>query len=136
MFTIANIQKLVSAYLGGQDIEDFAAKFADVFYDIENTGDPAAIQLSYTIESLLANIAAGFMSEAEFKNAMHGAIPSNSCVVVISKQSSSQWVALGTAQSPAHGYIVPLRGFGLVIAPQGTHQSNKVQIQSPQVLEA
>ena len=63
MITVTQILKLVSDHLPSKTLDDFAAKFAELFYDIENTGDPAAIKLAYEIESKLAYASAGIASE-------------------------------------------------------------------------
>ena len=117
MITVSEIQKLISSYLHGtDDLESFGAKFAVLSYDIEKNGEPAAIQLSYEIESGLGAITAGLSSEEYFKTLMQSLSPMN-CVVTIYVssltqvylESLNQSVEVGTGSS-AHAGIPPSDG--------------------------
>lgn len=79
MITTNEITELVSNYTQQKekDIEAFSAQFAELFYDIEETGVPDAIQLSYKIQSKLADVSAGVESDAGFENFLWSILPSN-----------------------------------------------------------
>ena len=64
MVSADQIRGLVSEYLRGViSIELFSERFAVIFDDIEDSGDAAAIKLSYAVESKLADVSAGFASD-------------------------------------------------------------------------
>jgi len=77
MITVNHILKLVSDALQTKNFELFSAKFSEIFYDIENTGDPEAIKLSYQIESKLADVSAGVASEKSLENFLYSKLPLN-----------------------------------------------------------
>jgi hypothetical protein len=142
MITVSHIKELVSSYLHGPDtLESFAAKFAVLFYDIEETGDAAAIQLAYEIESKLAAMTAGFGSEDRFKNAMDVLIPSNHVLVqafcYIGNQAPlkplNYWVgAAGTVASfgPADIQLSGVFGLPVVLRQERQTSTNHPQLQS------
>lgn len=132
MVTVADIQHLISEYLHGEDVESFAAKFADLFYDIENTGVAGAVQLSYTVESLLASLSAGLLSENDFKTALHCKTPSNQVASVSFGTATAvptQW-AVAIPAVAVCGYIKPLAVSGSAIDLQGKYRTNTALVQS------
>lgn len=81
MITVTQILKLVSNHLTNKTLEAFASEFAELFYDIENTGESGAIKLSYKIESKLADVTAGIASESSLENFLQSLLPSNQPIV-------------------------------------------------------
>lgn len=134
MITTADIKELITSYLQGKDdLESFGSKFAVLFYDIENTGDPAAVKLSYEIESELAAITAGIASEPQFKNIMEALIPANRSVVQAYSYVGNQaplkslnyWVAaVGMAASFGPADIQLSEVFGLPVVLRQKRQTN------------
>lgn len=79
MVSASQLRELVSEYLrGAVDLEEFSNRFAVMFDDIEDSDDADAIQLSYRIESHLADVSAGVATEAVLREAL---IP---CLLVVS----------------------------------------------------
>jgi hypothetical protein len=71
MVSANQIRDMVSDYLlGSIDLEMFSRKFAAVFDDIEDSGDEEAIQLSYKIESILADLSAGLIAEKKVRECL------------------------------------------------------------------
>ena len=83
MITVIQIVKLISDALQHHDYEVFSAKFAELFYDIEKTGEPDAIKLAYEIESKLADVSAGIASERSFENFLSSKLPLNKIAVPV-----------------------------------------------------
>jgi len=78
MVSASQFREMVSEYLRGVvDLEAFSKQFAVLFDDIEESGDPDAIQLSYQIESHLADVSAGIATEESLRETL---IP---CLLVI-----------------------------------------------------
>jgi hypothetical protein len=64
MVSANHFRDMISDYLlGSVDLEGFSKKFEALFDDIEDSGDAGAIELSYQIESSLADVSAGLVSE-------------------------------------------------------------------------
>jgi hypothetical protein len=77
MVSANQFREMVSEYLREViDLEVFSNRFAVLFDDIEDSGDAEAIQLSYKIESHLADVSAGLIAEAGLREALI------SCLVV------------------------------------------------------
>jgi hypothetical protein len=71
MLSANHVRKLVSDFLSGAiDLEKFSTKFAVLFDDIEDSGDADTIRVSYHIESNLADLSAGLISELELRAAL------------------------------------------------------------------
>lgn len=120
MVTVNEIQKIIYSYLTDKNLDSFSEKFAVMFYDIEKTGDEAAVQFSYEIESMLAAITAGHLDEAAFHDVMQCSVPSNYSIVEpvlfgaalpISQEAGTSQVLI------VRGHIVLAGGFGLGVDP-------------------
>lgn len=147
MITSTNILTLVSNYIKTKDLGAFSASFAEVFYDIEKSGDPSAIQLSYEIESLLAAVTGGVCSEAAFYSAMKATSPSvvlydltlatnSEGIMLFDGSSFTKLVgAVGTGKPGLVG-ILPSAGFGSTIALPDKGQTNTSPLPSQQVIAA
>src|SRR5207248_4875951 len=112
MITVTHILKLVADALYHKKFEPFSAKFAELFYDIENTGEPDAVKLAHQIESKLADVSAGIASEQCLENFLLSNFPVNTQtpVRVISTfenfyavpqalYPSNQWAAAASASA-------------------------------------
>lgn len=65
------LRELVAEYLKASiELPQFAARFAAIFYDIEKTGDVAAVQFSYRIEAQLAKQSEGIISAQVLRNSL------------------------------------------------------------------
>ena len=61
------IRGLIALYLDDLiDLSLFADRFSDLFENIEDCNDSAAIQLSYRVETILAKASDGLISGSEF----------------------------------------------------------------------
>ncbi len=138
MITVTDIQKLISAYLKNADLESFNVKFAELFYDIEHTGDPSAVQFSYEVESMLAAVITGMMSEKQFTNVLHYSVPANSFATLSFGEpvTVNQQVGFASLEATVHGHIKFSAGFGLATVPLGTPQANIILAPSQQDLVA
>ena len=146
MISNKEILDLVAQYVKTHNLDEFAASFAQVFYDIEDTGDTVAIQLAYEIESLLAALTAGVCTEPAFYEAMKSISPSvvlyevnvdkpKQGTVILSDQPLTHWVLVGVvAGSSGHVGISPSAGFWSTTAPQGKLQTNTDPLPSQQVI--
>lgn len=134
MITSKEILNLVTQYEKTQDLGAFAASFAEVFYDIENTGDPGAIQLAYEIEAALAAVTAGMCSEAGLPAVLKSLSPTLTVVIAPNAEPTSQEVApygvfmrfgaaVGTGKL-VHVGISPSVGFGSTTVIPNTHQTS------------
>ena len=137
MTSSKEIHDLISDYLKTKNVDTFAAAFAELFYDIENTGDQAAIQLAYNVESLLAAVTAGVCSEASLYESMKALSPSLSVVFYSVDVESKQHVApyeffmkwAAASEAAGTGKLVsvdisPSVGFGSKAALLDTHQTS------------
>lgn len=71
MVSANQFRELVSEYLRGVvDLEAFSKRFAVLFDDIEDSGDADAVRVSYQIESHLADLSAGFVTEAQLRETL------------------------------------------------------------------
>ena len=71
MISADQFRDLVAEYLVGDvDLESFSRKFAVLFDDIEDSGNAEAIELSYQIESALADVSAGLASEEALRECL------------------------------------------------------------------
>ena len=71
MVSAAHIRDLVYEYLlKNCDLSDFSDQFANMFCDIEDSGDHEAVLLSYRIESELEKVSSGYASEASLREAL------------------------------------------------------------------
>jgi hypothetical protein len=62
---------LVSDYLREAiGLDDFANRFAEMFDDVEDEGNVDAVKLSYKIESVLADLSVGLISENTLREAL------------------------------------------------------------------
>jgi hypothetical protein len=62
MIGIRQVMEVVEDYLVSDDLDSFIAKFAAVSHNIHRKGDPSAIALCESVESLLAALYAGVES--------------------------------------------------------------------------
>lgn len=133
MTTSKEIHDLVSVYLKTQDLDAFSASFAEMFYDIEKTGDETAIQLAYDVESLLAATTAGVCSETSLHEALQTLSPSLSTIVVCGEIKSQgiapyellmKFAAAAGTGKLVHVGISPSVGFGSTTDLPSTHQTN------------
>jgi len=71
MISADQFRVLVADYLvGNVYLESFSRKFAVLFDDIEDSGNPESIELSYRIESALADVSAGLASEDSLRECL------------------------------------------------------------------
>ena len=127
MITSKEILDLVAKYVKTQDLDTFAASFAELFYDIESNGDSCAIQLSYKIETELAAITAGVQSEPAFTQTMHNLVLSTYFEQISMELWGTSSINQSVVSSPAefvHGYTKLSVGFGLATSAPNTLQSN------------
>jgi hypothetical protein len=149
MTSSKEIHDLISAYLKTGSLDTFAVSFAELFYDIEDTGDPAAVQLAYTVESVLAATTAGVCSKAGLDAALKALSPSLSVVVYpleakVQYISTYEWFTKSGAATAAvaetgklvHVDISPSVGFGSTTVLPSTHQTNTDLPQWQQVIQA
>jgi hypothetical protein len=136
MTSSKEIHDLISVYLKTKGLDTFAAAFAELFYDIENTGDQDTIQLAYSVESLLAAASAGVCSEASLYESLKALSPSLSVVFYSADVESKQqvapyeffmkWAASGAAGTgkPVSVDISPSVGFGSKAVLLDIHQTS------------
>jgi hypothetical protein len=140
MITSKEILDLVAAYTDTKDLDAFSASFAGVFYDIEENGDEAAIQLAYKIEALLASATAGLASESSLFDALCDLSPSVAfivCAPEITNQDIAtygfftkahslftNWEKAAETVKVAYVGIAPSVGFGSVTSAPSTLQTN------------
>lgn len=132
MTSSKEIHDLISVYLKTKNLDTFAASFAELFYDIEDTGDSATIQLAYGVESLLAATSAGVCSEAALYESLTTLSPSLSLVVYLAAVDSQQIEYFTKSGTPAESGtvklvafdIAPSVGFGSAALHPATHQTN------------
>lgn len=149
MIAAKEILALVNSYVEKKaTLDEFSQAFAELFYDIEKTGDESAVEVAYAIESSLASVTAGVCPESELLSALKSLLPPISVSVVIEKKDQAQFVALGgftmwweaepekAFASLAHGGIAPLKGFSLGSAPLQILQTSTNPAPIQQVLEA
>ncbi len=91
MITTKEILALVKLYVEKKSLRDFAHSFAPIFYDIEKTGDPEAVQLAYAIEAELSAVSAGICSESTLQENMATLLPS---VAIVESQPISDDAAI------------------------------------------
>ncbi len=71
MASLSEIRSLIFSYLlDSIDLPEFAERFEPMFYDIEETNDFEAIQLSYKVESVLAKASEGLLSVEHVREAL------------------------------------------------------------------
>jgi hypothetical protein len=86
MITTQEILALAKKYVDQKlSLDEFSHAFAEVFYDIEETGDVDAVKLAYAIEAKLAAVTAGVNSEADLRQAVASLLPSESPVTIVMK---------------------------------------------------
>ena len=139
MITSKEILDLVAEYVKSKDLDVFAASFAELFYDIEGTGDPLAIQLAYDIESLLAAMSAGLCSEAALYAAMKTTSPSLIVYHLTSDtpdSTTTKLVGAAGTEKLEHVGISPSAGFGSTTALPNTGQTNTGLLPWQQVIRA
>jgi len=122
-----------------------------MFYDIEDTGDAAAVELAYEVESCLAAMTAGVCSEAAFQLAMKSLSSSLSIVVPKTEPIDSQNIVFpdlsplkaSAAAAAAGGTVVfayvgtaPSVGFWSTTEFPSTHQTSTDPLQWQQVPQA
>jgi hypothetical protein len=158
MITKKEILALVKSYVEDPSSQEaFSQSFAELFYDIEKTGDESAVELAYAIEGALASVTAGLCSEAELLSGMQALLPSISVVIkpsescvpesgktqcvllnvftAWSEELAAMGVEMGTV-SLVHAGIAPSAGFLLGSAHLSSPQTNTIQAPIQQLLEA
>ena len=131
MTTAKQIHDLIADYLKKKDLDAFSSAFAELFYDIEQTGDAAAIELAYNVESALACATAGVCSEASLYESLKALSPSLSFKFYLPEVTAqtvdyfTKWaaVAVGTGTVVTVD-ISPSAGFGSKAAVQDTRQTS------------
>jgi hypothetical protein len=139
MTSSKELYDLISVYLKSKNLDAFAASFAEMFYDIEETADPSAISVAYSVEALLAASTAGACSEASLYAALKSLSPSLSiveCAAKIDPQQQQQQVpyyqffktfagwAAGMGKVTVVADILPAVGFGSATVLPDTHRTN------------
>jgi hypothetical protein len=81
MITTKEILDLVRNFVKTNDLDVFSHSFAEIFYDIETTGDANAIQLANTIEGELAAVTAGVCPKSGLPDAVKSLLPTISVVI-------------------------------------------------------
>jgi hypothetical protein len=148
MVTKKEILALVENYIKTNDLAAFSHSFAELFYDIETTGDAAAVQLAYSIEGELAAVTAGVCSESVLPDLMRSLLPSISVVIpqlgslsVGGQQEIAPLILWGQMGDAGTVTLVPFgigssAGFGLRADPPEISQSNTALFPSQRVLAA
>ena len=86
MASVSDFHKVVVEYLAGSvDRKVFTKRFAELFYNIEKSGDLAAIELSYAIEAYLAEAISGLVTEGDLRDALSRCVSGASVKVQISE---------------------------------------------------
>jgi hypothetical protein len=152
MVTKKEILALVKSYVENpSSLETFSQNFAELFYDIEKTGDESAVEIAYAIEGALASVSAGIGSEAELLCGMKSLLPSISVVIksaepCIPQYAPTQCVNLGAftvwsevVAEKEMAYLVyagtaPSAGFSLKAALLPAHQTSTDLLLTQQVL--
>jgi hypothetical protein len=143
MVTTKEILALIKGYVETNDLGAFSHAFAKLFYDIETTGDPDAVQLAYSIEAELAAVTAGIASESELQEKLKSSLPSLSIVMPKVPLSGHQTditylsglaVEKETVVYLALSGIAPSMGFSLATSLPGQSQSNTILPPWQQVL--
>jgi hypothetical protein len=147
MITKNEIVGLAEKYLQTHNLAEFSHSFASLFYDIEQTGEPDAIQLANEIEALLAAMVAGVANDAEFPNVLKALLSSPTVTVVVTEISASTTQTMQSFFTAAAGVVVgtvklvpfgtaPSAGFGLGIDHRVLPQTNTAQVPSQQASPA
>jgi hypothetical protein len=140
MVTAKEIIDLVQKYLSTNDLDSFAATFAELFYDIETTGDPYAIELAYNIEASLAALSAGACNESNFNAYLKEQLPATQyhlmepitelitgLFICDSDSITTYWLGAGSGMAyPARVGISLSMGFGSTPVPLERSQTNTV----------
>jgi hypothetical protein len=144
MTTAKQIHDLIAEYLKNKNLDAFSTAFAEVFYDIEQTGDAPTIELAYSVESALASATAGVCAEASLYESLKALSPSLSFKFYLPEVTTTQavdyftkWaaVAVGTGTVVTVD-ISPSAGFGSKAAVPDTHQTSTDLPQWQQVRQA
>ena len=85
MITKNEIVALAQKYLQTNDLAEFSHSFAPLFYEIEQTGEPQAVELANEIEALLAAMTAGVANDSEFGTALKALLDTPTVSVVVKK---------------------------------------------------
>ena len=105
MSSIQELRVLVSEYVKDSiDLPQFAARFAVIFYDIENSGNEDAVQFSYRIESCLAKQSEGVVSTLVLRNSLAKLIEAHTSQTVIFTTSERDVMRVSDSGNPAYGY--------------------------------
>ena len=103
MISANQIRELVASYLASRDAENFALSFSALSYNIHKNGDPEAIELANQIESKLADLHGGCISQDSFKKALFDMMveskPGQQIVVVYSSAVIASPPAENTSNS-------------------------------------
>jgi hypothetical protein len=113
MITVSQILKLAMEALSNNDFETFSAKFAELFYDIENTGEPDAIKLAHQIESKLADVSTGITSERSLENFLLSKFPVNTQTLVLVASPFDSFSAVPHALFPSNQWAVAASALAL-----------------------
>lgn len=152
MVTKKEILALVKLYVEKKSsLDDFAHSFAPLFYDIEKTGDPDAVQLAYGIEAGLAAATAGLCAESTLQEIMATLLPSVSIVeskpisdavaqpstqYILTYLTAGEVVAEMEMVSLVYAGTAPSAGFSLKAALLPAHQTSTDLLLTQQVLMA
>lgn len=69
MVSTTDFRELADKYLDELiDRKEFSRGFTDLFYGIRRNGDPSAIDISYSIESVLTRAIVGLVSEEQLRS--------------------------------------------------------------------
>lgn len=144
MITKNEVTALAKKYLQTNDLVELSHSFAPLFYDIEQTGEPGAIQLANEIEALLAAMTAGVANDAEFSAALKALIDTPTVSVVLKTlvpsetqevlsffTAAASGVVVGTVKLVPFG-TVPSAGFGSRIDHRVSPQTNTALAPSQQ----
>ena len=141
------IAALVEKYLQTNDVAEFSHSFAPLFYDIEQTGEPEAIELANEIEALLAAMTAGVANDAEFGAALKALLDTPTVSVFVKlvipsdKQEIISLFTAAAASAPGTVKLVPFGiapsvGFGSTTAVPSTPQTSTGHLPWQQVIRA
>ncbi len=136
MITKNDVVTLVKTYLQTNDLTAFSHSFAELFYDIDQTGDDEAIQLANELEGLLAAMTAGVANAAEFSNVLKALINAPAVTVVVKEMPVSEGQVIlafftaaaagsgGATVTFEHVDTASSAGFLLTVDPQALPQTS------------
>jgi hypothetical protein len=105
MVSANQFRVLVSDYLrGAVALDDFSNRFAEMFDDVEDDGNVDAVKLSYQIESALADLSVGIISESTLREVLTMFV-SNVSVEVNSEFSVSPQHKFKKKDEPLSGHV-------------------------------